>query len=230
MAIWGGGERERLKLSLESTADPARVTGKSPSHNTTSSRWLYVSSGLRRSSTARCSPSGKSWRHPYVLSCLSNQTWYESLSRFKHVFGLNSQGKAGDIPTFYIPGNHDVGYSRVASHKLDGILKRNWHQMFRSLYITYHLIKPHAALTVHHLSLISGFGAIFKIKKGNAVMRSAARKNEIEIVMDSNIVGAGVSDPLMRSASKSRTRLVIQRVIRTIMMSIVIAAFNVPIY
>lgn len=61
-------------------------------------------------------------------------------------------------------------------------------------------------------------------------MRSAARKNEIEIVMDSNIVGAGVSDPLMRSASKSRTRLVIQRVIRTIMMSIVIAAFNVPIY
>lgn len=62
------------------------------------------------------------------------------------------------------------------------------------------------------------------------MMRSAARKNEIEIVMDSSIVGAGASDPLMRSASKSRTRLVIQRVIRTIMMSIVIAAFNVPIY
>lgn len=60
-------------------------------------------------------------------------------------------------------------------------------------------------------------------------MRSAARKNDIENVMDSN-VGAGVSDPLMRSASKSRTKLVIQRVIRTIMMSIVIAAFNVPIY
>ncbi|KAF2560186.1 hypothetical protein F2Q70_00016615 [Brassica cretica] len=67
------------------------------------------------------------------------------------------------------------------------------------------------------------------VERGNAVMRSAARKKEIEIAMDSN-VGVGVSDPLMRSASKSRTKLVIQRVIRTIMMSIVIAAFNVPIY
>lgn len=61
------------------------------------------------------------------------------------------------------------------------------------------------------------------------MLRSAARKNDIENVMDSN-VGVGVSDPLMRSASKSRTKLVIQRVIRTVMMSIVIAAFNVPIY
>ncbi|KAH0913901.1 hypothetical protein HID58_028347 [Brassica napus] len=67
------------------------------------------------------------------------------------------------------------------------------------------------------------------VERGNAVMRSAARKNDIENVMDSN-VGVRVSDPLMRSASKSRTKLVIQRVIRTIMMSIVIAAFNVPIY
>ena len=61
------------------------------------------------------------------------------------------------------------------------------------------------------------------------MLRSAARKNDIENVMDSN-VGVGVSDPLMRSASKSRTKLVIQRVIRTVMMSIVIAAFNVPVY
>lgn len=45
--------------------------------------------------------------------------WQESLSRFEHVFGLNSQGKVMDIPTFYITGNHDVGYSRVASHKGD---------------------------------------------------------------------------------------------------------------
>lgn len=66
-------------------------------------------------------------------------------------------------------------------------------------------------------------------------MRSAARKNEseqIELVMDSNVnnAGAGGSDSLMRSASKSRTKLVIQRVIRTIMMIIVVAALNVPIY
>ncbi|KAF2586717.1 hypothetical protein F2Q70_00036706 [Brassica cretica] len=52
---------------------------------------------------------------------LPEEEWYESLSRFKHVFGMNSQGQAGDIPTFYIPGNHDIGYSRVASHKLDVI-------------------------------------------------------------------------------------------------------------
>ncbi|CAA0292729.1 unnamed protein product [Arabidopsis thaliana] len=72
------------------------------------------------------------------------------------------------------------------------------------------------------------------VEKGNAVMRSAARKNaseQIELVMDSDVnASAGGSDPLMRSASKSRTKLVIQRVIRTIMMVIVIAALNVPIY
>lgn len=66
------------------------------------------------------------------------------------------------------------------------------------------------------------------------MLRSAARKNaseQIELVMDSDVnAGAGGSDPLMRSASKSRTKLVIQRVIRTIMMIIVIAALNVPIY
>lgn len=66
------------------------------------------------------------------------------------------------------------------------------------------------------------------------MLRSAARKNaneQIELVMDSDVnAGAGGSDLLMRSASKSRTKLVIQRVIRTIMMIIVIAALNVPIY
>jgi predicted MPP superfamily phosphohydrolase len=48
---------------------------------------------------------------------LSEEEWQESLNRLKHVFGLNSEGRVGDIPTFYIPGNHDIGYSRVASHK-----------------------------------------------------------------------------------------------------------------
>ncbi|KFK35701.1 hypothetical protein AALP_AA4G025800 [Arabis alpina] len=52
---------------------------------------------------------------------LPEDEWEESLSRFKHVFGMNSEGKVGDVPTFYIPGNHDIGYSRVASHKLDVI-------------------------------------------------------------------------------------------------------------
>ncbi|CAG7896479.1 unnamed protein product [Brassica rapa] len=395
---------------------------------------------------------------------LPEEEWYESLSRFKHVFGMNSQGQAGDVPTFYISGNHDIGYSRVASHKLDVISRyekafgsRNRRFMIGSTefvsidaqaidgnpqkelalevwkfvqnvssdtkshprvllthiplyrpdqtpcgphrassvidqrlwrhfkdqevmyqnYITaesskklFELIKPTLVLsghdhdqctlthkseagsvtehtlgtiswqqgnlypsfmllsvpnTVHQnssdqdsmlhtqlcflprqlfiyiwylslfvltllalllwpnhgvsflnnaadtisnvvkLSFLSGVpkeknedenceyemvwdaeGSMHLVKKvlqapvkrqsdkshverGNAVMRSAARKNDIENVMDSN-VGVGVSDPLMRSASKSRTKLVIQRMIRTIMMSIVIAAFNVPIY
>lgn len=395
---------------------------------------------------------------------LPEEEWYESLSRFKHVFGMNSQGQAGDVPTFYISGNHDIGYSRVASHKLDVISRyekafgsrnrrfvigstefvsidaqaidgnpqkelasevwkfvqnvssdakshprvllthiplyrpdqtpcgphrassvidqRLWRhfkdqEVMYQNYITaesskrlLELIKPTLVLSGHDhdqctlthkseagsvtehtlgtiswqqgnlypsfmllsvpnaihqnssdqdsmlhtqlcflprqlfiyiwylslfvltllalllwpnhgisflnnaadtissvmkLSFLSGVtkeknedenceyemvwdaeGSMHLVKKvlqapvkrqsdksqierGNAVLRSAARKNDIENVMDSN-VGVGVSDPLMRSASKSRTKLVIQRVIRTVMMSIVIAAFNVPIY
>ncbi|XP_010462279.1 PREDICTED: uncharacterized protein C630.12 [Camelina sativa] len=400
---------------------------------------------------------------------LPEDEWQESLSRFKHVFGVNSQGKVGDIPTFYIPGNHDVGYSRVASHKQDvidryqkvfgirnrrfmigsvevisidaqaidgnpqkdlasevwkfvqnvstdaqshprvllthiplyrpdqtpcgphrgvSVIDQRFWRHFQDQEVIYQnyvtsesskklleLIKPilvlsghdHDQCTVTHKSeagsviehtlgtiswqqgnihpsfmLLSVPNAIHQnssdlekmlhtqlcflpcqlyiymwylslfamsllalllwpnhgisflnnaadcisnvmkssflssvtkeknedenceyemvwdaegsmhlvkkvlqtpvkrqsdkplVEKGNAVLRSAARKNtneQIELVMDSDVnTGAGGSDPLMRSASKSRTKLVIQRVIRTIMMIIVIAAFNVPIY
>ncbi|MCI15682.1 calcineurin-like metallo-phosphoesterase superfamily protein, partial [Trifolium medium] len=43
---------------------------------------------------------------PYLL----DEEWQESLNRFKHIFGLNAQGKYTDKEVYYIPGNHDIGY------------------------------------------------------------------------------------------------------------------------
>ncbi|XP_021761843.1 LOW QUALITY PROTEIN: uncharacterized protein C630.12-like [Chenopodium quinoa] len=48
---------------------------------------------------------------------LSNKEWQESLSRFKHIFDLGKQGKTKDIPVYYIPGNHDIGYAGHLFHK-----------------------------------------------------------------------------------------------------------------
>lgn len=39
--------------------------------------------------------------------------WQESLSRFKHIFGLNAQGRYKNIPVYYVPGNHDIGYASL---------------------------------------------------------------------------------------------------------------------
>jgi len=41
--------------------------------------------------------------------------WQESLSRFRHIFGLNAQGKYTDMQVYYIPGNHDIGYESLHS-------------------------------------------------------------------------------------------------------------------
>lgn len=43
--------------------------------------------------------------------------WQESLNRFKHIFGLNAQGKYTDKQVYYIPGNHDIGYESLHSIK-----------------------------------------------------------------------------------------------------------------
>lgn len=43
--------------------------------------------------------------------------WQESFSRLKHIFGLNAQGKYRDMPVYYIPGNHDIGYESLHSLK-----------------------------------------------------------------------------------------------------------------
>ncbi|WCJ39264.1 Calcineurin-like metallo-phosphoesterase superfamily protein [Euphorbia peplus] len=47
---------------------------------------------------------------------LSDQEWQESLHRFRHIFGMNSEGGYADMPVFFIPGNHDIGYSAINSN------------------------------------------------------------------------------------------------------------------
>ncbi|XP_057454976.1 uncharacterized protein C630.12 isoform X2 [Lotus japonicus] len=48
---------------------------------------------------------------------LSDEEWQESFNRFKHIFGLNAQGKYTDKQVYYIPGNHDIGYESLHSQK-----------------------------------------------------------------------------------------------------------------
>ncbi|XP_061340909.1 uncharacterized protein C630.12 [Gastrolobium bilobum] len=48
---------------------------------------------------------------------LSDEEWKESFSRFKHIFGLDAQGKYTDMQVYYIPGNHDIGYESLHSLK-----------------------------------------------------------------------------------------------------------------
>ncbi|KAJ1390601.1 Metallo-dependent phosphatase-like [Sesbania bispinosa] len=48
---------------------------------------------------------------------LSDEEWKESFNRFKHIFGLNAQGKYADKQVYYIPGNHDIGYESLNSRK-----------------------------------------------------------------------------------------------------------------
>ncbi|XP_075658234.1 uncharacterized protein C630.12 isoform X2 [Castanea sativa] len=48
---------------------------------------------------------------------LSDEEWQESLSRFKHIFGLNAQGRYKNIPVFYLPGNHDIGYASLHNQR-----------------------------------------------------------------------------------------------------------------
>jgi hypothetical protein len=42
---------------------------------------------------------------------LSDEEWQDSMSRFKHIFGLNEQRSNSYIPIHYLSGNHDIGYS-----------------------------------------------------------------------------------------------------------------------
>ncbi|KAF5479330.1 hypothetical protein F2P56_000162 [Juglans regia] len=48
---------------------------------------------------------------------LSDEEWQESLSRFKHIFGLNAQGRYTNIKVHYIAGNHDIGYASLNSQR-----------------------------------------------------------------------------------------------------------------
>ncbi|KDP40605.1 hypothetical protein JCGZ_24604 [Jatropha curcas] len=73
------------------------------------------------------------------------------------------------------------------------------------------------------------------VERGNAVMRPTARKNisqEMKISMNVDINADVGHDPnkLLHRASKSKTKIIIQRLVRTFGMLIVIAAVNLPIY
>ncbi|KAJ4844084.1 hypothetical protein Tsubulata_027514 [Turnera subulata] len=48
---------------------------------------------------------------------MSDEEWQESLQRFKHIFGLNVEERHRNIQVRSIPGNHDVGYASIMSHK-----------------------------------------------------------------------------------------------------------------
>ncbi|XP_048128561.1 uncharacterized protein C630.12 isoform X5 [Rhodamnia argentea] len=48
---------------------------------------------------------------------LSDEEWEDSSNRFKHIFDLKTQDKHTECPVYYIPGNHDVGYASLHSHK-----------------------------------------------------------------------------------------------------------------
>ncbi|KAF7843707.1 metallophosphoesterase 1-like [Senna tora] len=48
---------------------------------------------------------------PYLM----DEEWQKSFSRFKHIFGLNEQGKYTDMQVYNIPGNHDIGYEYLHS-------------------------------------------------------------------------------------------------------------------
>lgn len=41
--------------------------------------------------------------------------WQESLSRFKHIFGVNEKRRDSDTPYYYLCGNHDIGYAAFHS-------------------------------------------------------------------------------------------------------------------
>ncbi|PPS01105.1 hypothetical protein GOBAR_AA19553 [Gossypium barbadense] len=44
-------------------------------------------------------------------------TWQESLSRLKHMFGLNTEEIHSTVKVYHLPGNHDIGYATLQSHK-----------------------------------------------------------------------------------------------------------------
>eukprot|EP00257_Ricinus_communis_P026883 XP_025014297.1 metallophosphoesterase 1 isoform X2 [Ricinus communis] len=48
---------------------------------------------------------------------LSDQEWQESLQRYRHIFAMNSEGRYSDFQVYSIPGNHDIGYASLNSHK-----------------------------------------------------------------------------------------------------------------
>ncbi|OMO83298.1 hypothetical protein CCACVL1_11447 [Corchorus capsularis] len=67
---------------------------------------------------------------------LSDEEWQESLSRLKHMFGLNTEEIYSSIKVYHLPGNHDIGYASLQSLKPEVVSRyekefgsRNYHFM-----------------------------------------------------------------------------------------------------
>ncbi|XP_008228088.1 PREDICTED: uncharacterized protein C630.12 isoform X1 [Prunus mume] len=52
---------------------------------------------------------------------LSDEEWKESLSRLKHIFSLSAHERYSNIPVYYLPGNHDIGYGILHSRRAEAI-------------------------------------------------------------------------------------------------------------
>lgn len=59
----------------------------------------------------------------HALDILSMIKLQESLHLFRHIFGLNAEGKYTDTKVYFIPGNHGIGYASINSHKPEVL----WH-------------------------------------------------------------------------------------------------------
>lgn len=71
------------------------------------------------------------------------------------------------------------------------------------------------------------------VERGNAVMRSVARKQETDTSNPSDVtlhIGSDTAVKALPRTNKSKTKMVIRRLVRTLSIITIIAAFNIPLY
>ncbi|KAH0736463.1 hypothetical protein KY285_012170 [Solanum tuberosum] len=71
------------------------------------------------------------------------------------------------------------------------------------------------------------------VERGNAVMRSVARKQETDTSNPSDVtlhIGSDTAVKALPQTNKSKTEMVIRRLVRTLSIITIIAAFNIPLY
>lgn len=73
----------------------------------------------------------------------------------------------------------------------------------------------------------------FPCYRGNAVMRSTAKRQieqEVDVLMPSDVNVHGLDTMIPSRMKKSKTKLVIRRLLRAIRVLSFVAAFNAPLY
>lgn len=71
------------------------------------------------------------------------------------------------------------------------------------------------------------------VERGNAVMRSVARKQETDASNPSDVtlhIGSDAAVKALPRTNKSKTKMVIRRLVRTLSIISIVAAFNIPLY